>query len=279
MNMDKYAVIGNPVSHSLSPKIHALFAEETGQQLEYRALQFDEDLFDDQLQKLIRTAYRGVNVTVPFKQKAYAAAHRLSPRAEDAGAVNTLIFEAENKIAGDNTDGIGLTRDLVINHRILIQNRRILVLGAGGAVRGVMGPLLAQKPRHLVIANRTLEKAQQLVQRFTSHENTELTSSSFDDLSNLGFDLIINGTSAGLKHEVPPLPDDLLGVNTICYDMMYDVHKDTAFVEWALQRGALRAFDGLGMLVEQAAESFYIWRGVRPSTQPVIEKLRQQEQA
>jgi shikimate dehydrogenase len=274
--MDKYAVVGNPINHSLSPQIHTLFAQQTGQVLEYHALPLDPDLFEKQLQTLILADYQGVNVTVPFKEKAWALSDRLSPRARDAEAVNTLIFQSDGQIAGDNTDGIGMTRDLVNNHKILIRHRKILILGAGGAARGVLGPLLAQKPDLVAIANRTLQRAVDLVEQFSDpmKHDTELQSLAYKELDQQRFDLIINATSAGLNDEVPPLPDNILGVNTICYDMMYNLERPTAFVKWARDRGALREFDGLGMLVEQAAESFFIWRGIRPDTADIIAQLR-----
>ncbi len=277
--MDKYAVIGNPIKHSLSPQIHSLFAEQTGQALEYTAIRLDEDLFEQQLQQLVESGYRGLNVTVPFKEKAWALCDRLSPRARDAEAVNTLIFQADGLIAGDNTDGIGMTRDMVNNHRILLKHRRILMLGAGGAARGVLGPLLAQQPRQITIANRTLQRAEELVEQFQQPDryDSELETIPYEDLKQQGFDLIINATSAGLNNEIPPIPDSILGVNTVCYDMMYNLKQPTTFEQWAIERGALRQFDGLGMLVEQAAEAFYIWRGTRPQTSEIIKQLRQQE--
>ncbi len=273
--MDKYAVVGHPINHSLSPTIHSLFAAETKQSLDYQALDLDPDQFEHQVAELIEAGFKGINVTVPFKENAWAIADKLSPRANDAGAVNTLIFQEDGSIAGDNTDGIGLTRDMITNHHILIKHRKILVLGAGGAVRGVLGPLLAQKPDLITITNRTIEKADELVEQFTPEykDNTELQSCSYEDLGSQKFDLIINGTSAGLHNTVPPIPDELLGINSICYDMMYNIDKPTAFVQWALDRGALRQFDGLGMLVEQAAEAFFIWRGIRPDTAAVLSQL------
>lgn len=273
--MDKYAVVGNPVSHSLSPEIHEMFARQTDQAMEYKAIQLDTTDFTSQILALKSEGYKGVNVTVPFKEQACKLSQRLSPRAQDAGAVNTLIFQPDGLIAGDNTDGMGLSRDLILNHQVLIEHRKILILGAGGAVRGVLGPLLSKKPGLFTIANRTLEKAQKLAQDF--FHVWDVSVSSYEDLGREKYDLIINGTSTSLQDEVPPLPDEVLGPNSICYDMMYDINKPTTFVKWALDRGALRAFDGLGMLVEQAAESFYIWRGVRPQTDFIISKLRQSD--
>lgn len=271
--LDQYAVVGNPVAHSKSPVIHYAFAEQTNQTLEYKAIELPIDNFESKLRELQQLGYKGVNVTVPFKQQAWKVCDERSPRAEDAGAVNTLIFGSDSKISGDNTDGAGLMRDLVNNHSVLIKRRKILILGAGGAVRGVLGPLLVLDPTSVTIANRTVDKAQDLADAF--HPIGDVRACGYDDLSNEKFDLIINGTSAGLNQEVPPIPQEVLGINSVCYDMMYNVSAPTAFVEWARNYGASRAFDGLGMLVEQAAESFYVWRGIRPETADLIQSLRQ----
>ena len=270
--MDKYAVVGNPINHSLSPQIHSAFALQTEQDMSYEAIQLDTGHFEIQVRELMADGYSGINVTVPFKQMAWELADKLSPRSKDAGATNTLIFQADGLIVGDNTDGIGMSRDLIVNHQVLIEHRKILILGAGGAVRGVLEPLLAEKPATLTIANRSVDKAEQLVEDF--YKIGELRACAYEDLGAEKFDLIINGTSAGLNRQVAPIPDEILGINSICYDMMYSRTEPTAFVDWAIERGALRAFDGVGMLVEQAAESFYIWRGVRPKTYEVIDQLR-----
>ena len=269
---DNYAVIGNPVSHSLSPQIHTLFAAQTSQSIHYQAIEFNEENFEQDLFDLQQKQFKGVNITVPFKRKAWELSDTLSPRAKDAGAVNTLIFQEDGNIAGDNTDGVGLTRDLTQNLRILMRQRKILILGAGGAVRGVLGPILAHGPRNLTIANRSLDKAETLAEDFSALGKINV--SAYEDLGRENFDLIINGTAAGLSDDVPPIPDEVLGTNSVCYDMMYKLDKATAFVDWALSRGAVDAHDGLGMLVEQAAESFYIWRGVRVETTEVLESLR-----
>ncbi len=290
--MDRYAVVGNPIGHSLSPRIHALFAGQTGQKLDYGAIELPLDGFEDGIRRLQAEGYKGLNVTVPFKEQAFALADRCSPRARDARAVNTLIFATESetgedgetrvhpRIFADNTDGAGLVRDLA-RHRVLVQNRRILVLGAGGAVRGVLGPLLVQKPELLTVANRSLERAEQLRDGFAHIGPVHACSyqALASDIREEQYHLIINGTSAGLSGEVPPLPDDILGIHSVCYDMMYRLDEPTAFQRWAEEHGALQALDGLGMLVEQAAEAFYLWRGVRPETRPVIETLRQQGKA
>ena len=270
---DCYAVVGNPVSHSLSPQIHAQFATQTNQLIQYQAIEIAEDNFEQGLFDLQQQNFKGINVTVPFKRKAWELSDELSPRARDAGAVNTLIFQEDGNISGDNTDGVGLTRDLARNLRILMRQRKILILGAGGAVRGVLGPILAQGPRNLTIANRSLDKAEDLAADFSGLGKIDV--SAYPDLGREHFDLIINATAAGLSDEVPPIPDGVLGANSVCYDMMYKLDKTTAFVDWALSRGAVDAHDGLGMLVEQAAESFFIWRGIRVDTAEVLESLRQ----
>ena len=272
MLRDQYAVVGNPIAHSKSPEIHRAFAGQTNQALEYKALELPIDSFEAKLRALQQLNYKGVNVTVPFKQQAWAVCDDRSPRAEEAGAVNTLIFRDDGKISGDNTDGAGLTRDLVNNHNVLINGRKILILGAGGAVRGVLAPLLELGPTSVTIANRTVNKAQDLADVF--HLAGGLKACGYDDLSNQQFDLIINGTSAGLKQEIPPITNKVLGTDSVCYDMMYNTLAPTAFVEWAKNHGAAQAIDGLGMLVEQAAESFYIWRGIHPETADIIQYLR-----
>jgi shikimate dehydrogenase len=271
-SVDAYAVIGNPVAHSLSPQIHRRFAEQTGQSISYEAIEVAENALEPKLDELRQAGYRGLNVTVPFKQRVWQLCDQRSPRADDAGAVNTLIFMPDGNLAGDNTDGVGLTRDLTENLGISIRQSKVLVLGAGGAVRGVLGPVLAQQPDLLTIANRTVDKAVTLAEDF--RKLGEITVSSYNELGTIKFDLIINGTSAGLNEQVPPIPEGVLGVNSICYDMVYSRSGKTAFVDWALSRGAARAYDGLGMLVEQAAESFRIWRGVEARTAEVIQSLR-----
>ena len=270
--IDNYAVIGNPVAHSLSPRIHQIFAEQSGQTIGYEAINTPIKALEAVLYALQQQGFRGLNVTVPFKQRVWELCDERSPRADDAKAVNTIIFLPNGDLAGDNTDGVGLSRDLINNLRILLKHRKVLILGAGGAVRGILGPILAHSPRLLTIANRTLEKAQTLAEDFRNLG--EIQVSAYNDLGRDNYDLIINGTSAGLGHEVPPIPDGVLGVNSVCYDMMYNTSGRTAFVDWALSRGAVAAYDGLGMLVEQAAESFRIWRGVQVDTAKVIRSLR-----
>ena len=273
---DRYAVFGNPIAHSKSPRIHRLFAAQTGQDIVYNALLVPLHSFARAVADFQALGGRGANVTVPFKQEAWALAAERSPRAQRAGAVNTLIRRDDGGWYGDTTDGVGLVRDLCINHGVELAGRRVLLLGAGGAARGVLEPLLTERPQQLVIANRTLTKAQELAQTFA--DLGALRASSFDALRSESFDVIINATAAGLHGEVAPLPAGVIAPRGCAYDMMYG-DTPTDFVRWAQQQGAAQAYDGLGMLVEQAAESFYLWRGVRPETAPVIEQLRHRASA
>jgi len=267
----RYAVMGNPVAHSKSPAIHKQFAHQFGHNIEYTALWADTDGFVEAAEQFRAEGGKGFNVTVPFKLEAFKLADNLSERAKLAGAVNTIRFEPDGKIFGDNTDGTGLVHDLTKNLNIHLRGKKILVLGAGGAVRGVLGPLLKQNPAALVIANRTVSKAKDLAKNFESFGKVEAIG--YDDLVGKRFDVVINGTSASLKGEMPPLPVNLFANNAVAYDMMYG-DKPTPFLEWAMLHGAKTATDGLGMLVEQAAESYLLWRGVRPDTRPVIQQLR-----
>jgi shikimate dehydrogenase len=268
---DQYAVFGNPINHSKSPQIHAAFAAQTGQDLAYSKQLVDPGDFEAAASAFFQAGGKGLNVTVPFKQDAYSYAARLTPRARRAGAVNTLAMQNNGTVLGDTTDGVGLVTDMVKNLGWQVRAKRVLVLGAGGAVRGVLESLLAEQPQHIVIANRTLDKALQLSKGFA--ELGYILGCGFDMLPGQEFDLVINGTSAGLTGSLPPLPDDLLAHDAACYDMLYAA-QPTPFLKWAKRQGAKTA-DGLGMLVEQAAESFYLWRQVRPQTGPVIEAQRQ----
>ncbi len=268
---DQYVVIGNPVSHSKSPAIHAQFAAQTGESIAYERLAAPLDDFAACVQHFMQSGGRGANVTVPFKLEAFALATQLTPRAQAAGAVNTLSFD-DGRIVGDNTDGVGLVRDIVHNAGVVLEGRRILLLGAGGAARGVVMPLLAERPQQLVVANRTFARAQELVQSFPAAAPV-LKAAAFDDLSGQ-FDAIINATSASLSADLPAVPATLFGPQVFVYDMMYAA-TPTVFMQWAAQHGA-RVRDGLGMLVEQAAESFFVWRGARPDTAPVYALLRAQ---
>ena len=269
---DRYAVFGNPVTHSLSPQIHRAFAQQTNQSINYTAIELALNDFELQLRELQEQGLKGVNVTAPFKRQAWEICALRSPRAEAAGAVNTLTFEEDGNIAGDNTDGVGFTRDLLNNHSILVELKNILILGAGGAVRGVLDPLLELKPESITLANRTLKNAEMLAEDF--RHKGDIRVCGFHDLGSNKFDLIVNATAASLDNEVPPIPEDVPGTHSICYDLMYNIDSPTAFVGWAKSHGASHAFDGLGMLVEQAAESFFVWRGVRVDTADIIAHLR-----
>ena len=267
---DKYAVFGNPVTHSRSPQIHAEFAAATSQNLSYEKQLVAIDGFEVAADEFFASGGKGLNITLPFKQEAYSYAARLTSRARRAGAVNTLTMQADGTVIGDTTDGAGMVADMVQNLGWQIRAKRVLVLGAGGAVRGILAPLMAEQPQHVVIANRTLEKALQLSKGFS--ELGYILGCGFDMLPGQEFDLVINGTSASLAGGMPPLPDDLIPSGSACYDMMYAA-EPTPFMKWGQRLGADTA-DGLGMLVEQAAESFYIWRQVKPQTATVIAAQR-----
>ena len=270
--MDRYVVFGNPIGHSKSPLIHRMFAEQTGEQLDYSTLLAPLDDFIGCAREFFQQG-RGANVTVPFKEDAYRLANTLTERALRAGAVNTLSKLADGTLLGDNTDGAGLVRDLTVNAGLSLHGKRILLLGAGGAVRGALEPLLAQQPASLIIANRTVEKAEMLAELFD--DLGPVSASGFDWLRE-PVDVIINATSASLSGDVPPIAGSLIEPGrTFCYDMMY-AKAPTAFCRWATEQGASVAMDGLGMLVEQAAEAFFLWRGVRPESAPVLAELRRQ---
>jgi len=267
---DRYAVFGHPVSHSKSPAIHRMFADQFGLAIDYRAIDVEPGTFDEVVRRFRDEGGKGCNVTVPYKQEAWQLASERSGRAELAGAVNTLKFDGE-KILGDNTDGIGLLRDITINLDQPLFDKHLLVLGAGGAVRGIIGSLLEQAPRSLTLANRTVSKAEELAKIFSTIG--PVTPCGFEQLAGRRFDVVINGTAASLGGELPPLPDELFNDNALAYDLMY-AKQPTVFMEWAANHGAARVADGLGMLVEQAAESFGIWWGKHPQTAEVIEALR-----
>lgn len=267
---DKYAVIGNPIGHSKSPIIHQAFAAQTGEDISYEAILAQLDGFEVSVRSLIAQGYKGANVTVPFKLEALQLVNIPSGRAHDAGAVNTLRF-LENEIRGDNTDGVGLVRDIQQNLGVKIAGKRILLLGAGGAAQGVLHPLLDESLAQLVIANRTLDKAQLMLKKILERRAFMVTAQSFDGLESAQFDIVINATSTGLSDTALPIPSSIFAKGCLAYDMMYG--RETPFMKQAREAGAQVA-DGLGMLVEQAAEAFYIWRGVRPVTQPVIQQLR-----
>ena len=270
VSVDRYGVMGYPISHSRSPVIHKLFAIQTRQALQYELLNVAPDKLDRAVRQFQRTGGKGLNVTVPHKRAVAKLCDQLSERATAAGAVNTLVFQ-DNEIFGDNTDGIGLLRDLAVNLGVDIAETNILILGAGGATRGIVGPLLEMQPTSLVIANRTVSKAEKIVDRFAGQG--PVSACGFDDVpGDKPFDLIINATSAGVHGERPPYPGAAVGPKTFCYDLSYAA-KPTPFCEWGRGMGCARAVMGWGMLVEQAAESFHLWRGVRPNTLPVLKQI------
>jgi shikimate dehydrogenase len=268
---DRYAVIGYPVSHSRSPFIHAMFARQTGQDMTYTRMEVAPEALESTVREFFESGGKGLNVTVPHKQAACLLARYRTPRAEIAGAVNTLVAR-EDGVLGDNTDGAGLVTDLTRNLQFSLAGVRILLLGAGGAARGVLGPLLAEGPEHIRIANRNEARAIELAHEFATLGSVQ--GGGFDEIDReSAFDLVLNATSASLQEQLPPVPPSVIAGHTLCYDMGYG-QGDTAFTRWAKQHGAGRAETGWGMLVEQAAESFFLWRGVRPDTRPVLEVAR-----
>lgn len=262
--------MGYPVSHSRSPVIHRLFALQTGQDIQYELLQVPPEKLESAVRQFQRTSGKGLNVTVPHKSEVTKLADTLSDRARSAGAVNTLVIEADS-IHGDNTDGIGLLRDLQQNLGLELKDTNILILGAGGATRGIVQPLLAAHPASVTIANRSLAKAAMLADHFGNYGT--ITARRFDDdFGKTEFQLVINATSAGLKGETPPYPGSAITGSTYCYDLSYGL-SPTPFSQWAAQQKAAKSVMGWGMLVEQAAESFMLWRGTRPDTAPVLKQL------
>jgi shikimate dehydrogenase len=270
---DKYCVFGNPIGHSKSPLIHAAFARQTGQDIAYRAILAPAGGFEAAVAAFVAEGGKGANVTVPFKQEAYRLATRLSVRAEQANAVNTLVFR-DGEIVGDNTDGIGLLRDITLNLNTPIRDRRILLLGAGGAARGVLGPLLGEHPASLTVANRTVARARALAKRFAA--SGPVSGCGYEALAGRQFDLVIDATSAGLGDSMPALPPGLFAPESLAYAMMYGL-GGAPFCSFARAQGAGKVSEGLGMLLEQAAESFFVWRGVRPDCAPVAEILQRSE--
>lgn len=269
--MDQYAVFGNPIAHSKSPLIHRLFAEQTGESLEYSAQRVELEGFASAAQDFFNGGGKGLNITVPFKQDAWRYADYRSPEAERAGAVNTLAMQADGQVLGANTDGIGLVNDICNRLGWPIKGKRLLLIGAGGAARGVLQPLLKAGPRAVTIVNRTPAKADELAREFS--DLGRLTANSFSALNGHQFDLLINASAASLHGELPPLPDTILSVDACAYDMLYAAAA-TPFNTWAEQNGACHVADGLGMLVEQAAESFHLWRAVRPDTASPLMTVR-----
>jgi len=267
---DQYGVAGHPIDHSWSPFIHGMFAKATAQNIVYRLFDVRPDNFRRDALRLFAGGLKGLNVTLPHKQAAAELVNELTPRAERAQAVNTIAFFEDTSLLGDNTDGIGLTADLEINLGLALADKRVLILGAGGAVRGVLGSLLERDLRELVIANRTADRARKLAKEFA--DMGQIAGCGFADLEGPAYDLIINATSASLQGEMPEMPAGLVGEESICYDMAYG-RGHTPFTLWAKSLHAARTTKGWGMLVEQAAESFLLWRGIRPDTEPVLQAL------
>lgn len=268
---DLYAVIGNPISHSKSPLIHTEFARQTKQIMQYSALLAPLDGFATTVTKFRKSGGKGLNITVPFKLEAFKLSTQLTERAKQAQAVNTLKFDGD-QLLGDNTDGAGLVRDITINLNTTITAKRILLMGAGGAARGVILPILEHQPAVLAIANRTTPKAQALEQQFNTHGH--VIAGNYADFVDGNFDIIINATSASLNDELPLLPSGIFNEKSLAYDMMYS-NEPTRFLTFAKQQGVKHLSDGVGMLVEQAAESFFLWRGIHPETNKIINLLNQ----
>jgi shikimate dehydrogenase len=267
----KYAVIGNPIKHSKSPLIHQAFAQQEKVNIDYQRILASEDKFTQSVIEFVNRGGLGLNVTVPFKIVAYQQCQQLNEYAQAAGAVNTISFDSDMSWIGANTDGIGLLTDLKNNQHLDLYNKNILILGAGGATRGILLPLLQENPIQILIANRTVAKADALAEAFSSAGT--INSCGFEEIDTQTFDLVINATSASLDHDVPPIPDNIIGAETICYDLAYS-DQPTVFINWSKKLNAKKSIDGIGMLIEQAAESYYIWRGFRPDTRPVFNLLR-----
>jgi len=271
---DRYAVIGNPIAHSKSPLIHAEFALQTGQDISYTALLATRESFVSTVMDFIGQGGKGMNVTIPFKEQAWKyLATDILPRAASARAVNTLIFK-EGQVIGDNTDGVGLLRDIEVNLGFPVADQRVLLMGAGGAARGVLPELLNRRPATLTIVNRNINRAHELTDWFTEWRNLRV--SDYPGLSGGEYDLLINATSSSMNDELPPLPTGIFGLRALAYDLVYGKGL-TPFLQFAQEHGVAKLADGFGMLVEQAAESFLIWRGVRPDTRPVIAMLKGKE--
>lgn len=267
---DQYGVVGHPINHSWSPFIHGLFAKQTEQSLVYRLYDIAPEDFRVQVLEFFTRGGRGLNVTVPHKEAAAEIANELTARADRAGAVNTLMLRDDHVLVGDNTDGQGLVTDLRQNHGLTITNERVLILGAGGATRGVAEPLLSLGPTEIVVANRTPERAVNLASLFS--DLGAIRGCGFEEVGDEPFDIVINATAAGLTGSVPNVASGVISSHTVCYDMSYS-KSATPFVTWAIEQGCARAHKGWGMLVEQAAESFTLWRGIRPDTVPVLTAL------
>ncbi len=269
--MDKYAVIGNPIDHSKSPQIHQAFAQQEKAEIDYQKILADEDKFTSTANEFFTSGGLGLNVTVPFKITAFEQCQQLSTYAKAAGAVNTISFDPVSGWRGANTDGIGLLNDLKINQQLHLAGKHILILGAGGASRGILLPLLEEHPASILLINRTVSKATELANNFSIKGN--IIAGGFNDVEDKPYDLIINATSASLTSDIPPVFSNTVGPDTVCYDLAYS-DKPTAFLKWSMSLNAKKSIDGIGMLIEQAAESYYIWRKFRPNTSEVFKILR-----
>jgi len=269
--MDNYAVIGNPIHHSQSPFIHTAFAQQTTQNMVYVAMQAPLGGFLQTIKEFEAAGGKGCNVTLPFKEQAAAIATELSPLAKQTGVANTLIFRPNNEIYADNTDGPGLIRDLK-NNSYQLEQQQILILGAGGSAKAITASLLSEKPAQVWISNRTRQKAVDIAQQFNQYG--PISGCSLDEIPKTPFHLIINATSASLKGELPKIPAEAVNQETWCYDLFYNQAAPTVFLAWGKQQGCKHCLDGIGMLVEQAALSFELWRGIHPNTKPVVELLR-----
>ncbi len=272
-NFDHYAVMGYPISHSRSPGIHHLFAEQSKQHIVYSAILVEPGDFSNAVAAFQSQGGKGLNVTIPYKEEAWSLVNQRSARAEKAGAVNTIMLRQDGSLYGDNTDGIGLVNDLTKNQSLSLKNKKILILGAGGAVKGILQPILIESPAQIVIANRTPDKALTLAKQYAEIDDTcPVIGVGFDEIPKQLFDIVINGTASSLTGNIPDIKAELVN-NAFCYDMMYG-KEATTFMQWCMKHNASNVSDGLGMLIEQAAAAFYVWRNVQPDTRPVITRIR-----
>lgn len=273
----QYAVVGNPIAHSRSPDIHSMFAQQEKSNIHYTKLCAPLDGFQQTVSQFFAQGGMGLNITVPFKQEAYLFADSLTERAKESGAVNTLKKQHDGTILGDTTDGEGFIKDLIINQNTTINQKTILILGAGGAVASILAPIIAHNPKSITLVNRTINRAQKLAERFNTINKKHIEISSYEEIKQHPYDLIINGTSSSLQENYLPIPNTIFNTNTFAYDLFYSA-KMTPFLEFAQKNGAIHTADGLGMLVEQAAESYFLWRNFQPQTRIVIDTIRQQLQ-
>ena len=269
-NVSRYAVFGNPVAHSLSPKIHTMFSEQLNDPILYQAVLVEIEDFVRAVRDFFLNSGKGLSITVPFKIDAYHMATIKTSRAQQANSANTLYKKDNGDIVADNTDGLGIVNDLTKNHHLDLKNKNILIIGAGGATRGVLNPILKEQPNSLTIANRTKSKAEELIDHFSS---SILKPHALEEIKN-SYDIVINATSAGVTGSTPNISSSIIGEKTVCYDMFYKLNDTTPFNIWAKENNAKNCIDGLGMLVEQAAEQFFLWRNKKPETKKIIKKLR-----